>query len=203
VLPVFEIPRKYAGYSTPTYRPGQERPCAGIRVDAAAGQTSRFRNTPSEERLTPLGAKSKLAPRVRAGDRPASVTRESERRLPAVKRAGPPRDTHTTEKGGSTMTGVAVGAEREQIIRWMEEGRNILEIIVKLLNDADQLKMAADATQKENERLRYECDQLRREVNELHADHERSKKERAEIAQWFSSVMSEAASRLLVERPPA
>ncbi|MBS1115896.1 MAG: hypothetical protein H6Q87_280 [candidate division NC10 bacterium] len=101
------------------------------------------------------------------------------------------------------MTGVAVGAEREQIIRWMEEGRNILEIIVKLLNDADQLKMAADATQKENERLRYECDQLRREVNELHADHERSKKERAEIAQWFSSVMSEAASRLLVERPPA
>jgi len=98
------------------------------------------------------------------------------------------------------MTGVAVGAEREQIIRWMEEGRNILEIIVKLLNDADQLKMAADATQKENERLRYECDQLRREVNELHADHERSKKERAEIAQWFSSVMSEAASRLLIER---
>jgi len=140
---------------------------------------------------------------VRAGDRPASATRESERRLPAVKRAGLPRDTHTKEKGGSTMTGVAVGAEREQIIRWMEEGRNILEIIVKLLNDADQLKMAADATQKENERLRYECDQLRREVNELHADHERSKKERAEIAQWFSSVMSEAASRLLVERPPA
>ena len=101
------------------------------------------------------------------------------------------------------MTGVVVGAEREQIVRWMEEGRNILEIIVKLLNDADQLKVAADAAQQENERLRYECDQLRGEVNQLHADHERSKKERAEIAQWFSSVMSEAASRLLIERPPA
>ena len=101
------------------------------------------------------------------------------------------------------MSGVAVSAEREQIVRWMEEGRNILEIIVKLLNDADQLKVAADAAHKENERLRYECDQLRGEVNQLNADQERSKKERAEIAQWFSSVMSEAASRLLVERPPA
>jgi len=34
------------------------------------------------------------------------------------------------------MDGVAVGSEREQVIRWMEDGRNILEIIVKLLNDA-------------------------------------------------------------------
>ncbi len=101
------------------------------------------------------------------------------------------------------MSGAGVGAEREQIIRWMEEGRNILEIIVRLLNDADQLKVAAEATQKENERLRYECDQLRREVNQLTADRERSQKERAEIAQWFSSVMSEAASRLLIEHPPA
>ena len=101
------------------------------------------------------------------------------------------------------MTGVMVGAEREQIVRWMEEGRNILEIIVKLLNDADQLKVAADAAKQENERLRYECDQLRGEVNQLRADYDRSKKERAEIAQWFSSVMSEAASRLLIERPPA
>ena len=101
------------------------------------------------------------------------------------------------------MTSVAVGAEREQIVRWMEEGRNILEIIVKLLNDADQLKVAADAAQRENERLRYECDQLRGEVNQLNADQERSKKERAEIAQWFSAVMSEAASRLRIERPPA
>jgi len=40
-------------------------------------------------------------------------------------------------------------------------------------------------------------------VNQLRADYDRSKKERAEIAQWFSSVMSEAASRLLIERPPA
>lgn len=101
------------------------------------------------------------------------------------------------------MTGTAVGTEREHVVRWMEEGRNILEVIVKLLNDSDQFKAAADAAQKESERLRHECEQLRGEVNQLKADHERGKKERAEIAQWFSSVMSEAASRLLIERPPA
>jgi regulator of replication initiation timing len=101
------------------------------------------------------------------------------------------------------MTGVTVGAEREQIVRWMEEGRNILEIIVKLLNDFDQLKGTAEAAQKENERLRFDCEQLRAQVTQLKADHERSQKERAEIAQWFSRVMSEAASRLLIERPSA
>jgi regulator of replication initiation timing len=134
---------------------------------------------------------------------PVGAARDANRRCP---RPGGPDglgDMDTAEKGESIMTGVGVGAEREQIIRWMEEGRNILEIIVRLLNDADQLKVAAEATQKENERLRYECDQLRREVNQLTADRERSQKERAEIAQWFSSVMSEAASRLLIERPPA
>jgi len=101
------------------------------------------------------------------------------------------------------MSGTAVGTEREQVVRWMEEGRTILEIVVKLLNESDQLKAAADAARKENERLKYECEQVRGEVNQLKADYERGKKERAEIAQWFSSVMSEAASRLLVERPPA
>lgn len=106
-------------------------------------------------------------------------------------------------EGETTMTGVAVGAEREQVVRWMEEGRTILEIIVRLLNDSDQLKGTAEAVQRENERLRQECDQLRGEVNHLKADQERGKKERAEIAQWFSGVMSEAASRLLTERPAA
>jgi hypothetical protein len=104
-------------------------------------------------------------------------------------------------KGERTMTGVALGAEREQVIRWMEEGRTILEIVVKLLNESDQFKAAAEAAQRESERLRQECERLRGDVNQLKADYERSKKERAEIAQWFSGVMSEAASRLLAERP--
>jgi regulator of replication initiation timing len=126
---------------------------------------------------------------------------EGVRIIPGTSRAiSAKRSTQGKER---TMTGVALGTEREQVVRWMEEGRTILEIIVKLLNDSDQFKAAAEAAQRENDRLRQECEQLRGDVNQLKADHERSKKERAEIAQWFSGVMSEAASRLLAERPQA
>jgi len=101
------------------------------------------------------------------------------------------------------MTAAVVQSEREQVIRWMEEGRHILEIIASLLADYDALKATTEATREQNERLQREGQQLRDEIARLKAEHERSQKERAEIAQWFSSVMSEAASRLLVERPPA
>jgi regulator of replication initiation timing len=101
------------------------------------------------------------------------------------------------------MSGTVVDTEREQVIRWMEDGRHMLEVIASLLNESDQLKATADATREQNERLQRESQQLREEIARLKADNERSQKERAELAQWFSSVMSEAASRLLVERPPA
>ncbi len=101
------------------------------------------------------------------------------------------------------MTGAGVETEREQVIRWMEEGRHILEIIASLLTDYDKLKATTEATREQNERLQREGQQLREDIGRLKAENERSQKERAEIAQWFSSVMSEAASRLLVERPPA
>ena len=101
------------------------------------------------------------------------------------------------------MTGAVVEAERAQVIRWMEDGRHILEVIATLLKDFDQLKATADAAREQNERLQREGEQLREEIARLKAENDRSQKERAEIAQWFSSVMSEAASRLLVERPPA
>jgi len=101
------------------------------------------------------------------------------------------------------MTSVVMDAERDQVVRWMEEGRHILDIMGKLLNDFDAIKDTAEGIQKENEALRRDCDLLREEIARLKADNERNQKDRAEIAQWFSSVMSEAASRLLVERPPA
>jgi regulator of replication initiation timing len=101
------------------------------------------------------------------------------------------------------MTSVVMDAERDQVVRWMEEGRHILDIMGKLLNDFDAIKDTAEGARKENEALRRDCDLLREEIARLKADNERNQKDRAEIAQWFSSVMSEAASRLLVERPPA
>lgn len=118
------------------------------------------------------------------------------------------------------MTTVMAGEEREQVIRWIEEGRNVMGSLLGILNDNDRLKGALEASEKECERLRgtveelervrnlaenlqRECDQLRAEVSRLHADNERGQREREEIAQSFSSFMSDTVSRLRAQPQPA
>ena len=101
------------------------------------------------------------------------------------------------------MTSVVTGTEREQVVRWMEEGRSVLEGVHRILNECDQFQGAADAARKECERLQHECEQLRAEISRLKTEGERFKKERAENAQWFTAMMNEAASRLRIEYPSA
>ncbi len=118
------------------------------------------------------------------------------------------------------MTSVMVGEEREQVIRWIEEGRNVMGSLLGILNDNDRLKGALNSSEKECERLRglaeelervrglaetlqRECDQLRAEVSRLQVDNERGQKEREEIALSFTSFMNEAVSRLRPQQQPA
>lgn len=101
------------------------------------------------------------------------------------------------------MASVLVGAEWEQLVQWMEQGRSVLEILQKILHDCDHLREVAEAAQKDNERLQRDCEQLRAEVSRLTEDSERLQREGAETAQWFATMMGEAASRLRFERPPA
>jgi uncharacterized protein (DUF3084 family) len=79
----------------------------------------------------------------------------------------------------------------------------VLEILQKILHDGDHLREVAEAAQKDSERLQGDCEQLRAEVSRLKEDSERLQRERVETAQWFTTMMSEAASRLRFERPPA
>jgi cell shape-determining protein MreC len=101
------------------------------------------------------------------------------------------------------MTSVVAGAEREQLIQWMEEGRGVLEILQKILQDCDHFKAVAEAAQQDSERIQRDCEQLRAEVSRLKEDSERVQQERAENAKWFATMMSEAASRLRLDRPAA
>ncbi len=112
------------------------------------------------------------------------------------------------------------GAEREQVIRWMDEGRTVLGIIIRILNDFDRLNSAVDAAEKEAHRLQgmltefqrvsglaetlqRECEQLRAQVGQLQSDNERSQREREEIAQWLTTLMNQAVGRLRAEQPSA
>jgi predicted nucleic acid-binding Zn-ribbon protein len=118
------------------------------------------------------------------------------------------------------MASVMAGEEREQVIRWIEEGRNVMGSLLGILNDNDRLKSALDASEKECERLRGvteelerfrtvaetlqgECDQLRAEVSRLQVDNERGQKEREELALSFTSFMNDAVARLRPQQQPA
>ncbi len=118
------------------------------------------------------------------------------------------------------MTSVVAGEEREQVIRWIEEGRSVMGSLLGILNDNDRLKGALDASEKECERLRgtveelervrnlaeslqRDCDQLRGEVSRLQADNERGQREREELATSFTNFMNEAVSRLRPQQQPA
>jgi len=112
------------------------------------------------------------------------------------------------------------GAEREQVIQWMEEGRDVLGIIIRLFHDFDQLNGPLRTAETECQRLQAmlsefqrmstlaeslnrECQQLRNEVSRLQADRARSQKEREEMAEWFGALMNEAVGRLRAGQPAA
>jgi len=105
---------------------------------------------------------------------------------------------------------------REQASHWIEDGQRQLGVLLGLLNDYDRLLELAEASERENERLRglsYEieqvrnrletserqCDQLREEVHRLRTDTERHQKERVEIADSMTMFMNEVLGRLRPE----
>lgn len=111
------------------------------------------------------------------------------------------------------MIGLESKEVREQAGHWLEDGQRHLGVLLGLLNDYDRLLELAEASERENERLRslsYEieqvrnrletserqCDQLREEMRRLRAETERHQKERVEIADSLTAFMNEVLSRL-------
>lgn len=105
--------------------------------------------------------------------------------------------------GERTMPSEIGGPDDERVIQWMEESPTIFTGVRRILDECDQLRLAAGAAQKECGRLRQHCEELRQEVRRLQAEAERVQRERAESAQWLAAMMKEAASRFRIEHPPA
>jgi len=81
------------------------------------------------------------------------------------------------------MDGKAVDP-RERVSKWIEEGRYLLGIIPGLPEENERLKAAAEAAERESERLR-------REVAELRSENQYYRNERDEIGEVFSKFMNE------------
>ena len=82
---------------------------------------------------------------------------------------------------------------RQRVARWVEDGQSVLGAVPWLFDENERLRAAAEAAERESERLRHELDSLRAEANFLI-------EEQGEIAEMVAAglnrVVNEALHRL-------
>ena len=96
-----------------------------------------------------------------------------------------------------------VGPEGVRLLRWMEDSPTVFEGVRRILDACDQATEAARVAQTERERLQQECEALREQVRQLHAELVRLQKERTEAAHWVATMLQEAAARFPTTPAPA
>ena len=101
------------------------------------------------------------------------------------------------------MTSEMARPAAERVIRWMEASPTVFENVGRVLREYDQCKTALEAAQTDRARLQQQCEALREEARQLHAELGRLQKERADAAHWFANMMQVAAARFPTTPPPA
>jgi hypothetical protein len=109
----------------------------------------------------------------------------------------------TTRQGELTLPSMIAGPERERVIRWMEASPTVFENVGRVLREYDQCKTALEAAQTDRARFQQQCEALREEARQLHAELGRLQKERADAAHWVTTMLQEAAARFPLTPPPA
>lgn len=122
-----------------------------------------------------------------------------------ARRRATPTDPQPSSQheGKRSMSSDVAGPEWGRVLQWMEEGPTILVNVRRMLHAYEQDTEAAQAAQTERDRLQRQCDALREEVRQLHADLARLQTERTEMARWLATMLQEAAARFPVTPPPA
>jgi seryl-tRNA synthetase len=82
------------------------------------------------------------------------------------------------------MDRLPVAETRQRVLNLIEETGSLLGMIPRLLDENEQLRTTGETSQKDNERLREEVATLKGELSQF-------RKERDEIADTFSKVMTE------------
>lgn len=103
------------------------------------------------------------------------------------------RDTEVHEQAGrrprATMEGIE---DRQRVDRWLEESQYLIgRMIPAYLDDRERLRGRLQATDQDNERLKAELADARREIAELRGDLEFHRGERARIAESFHAIVEQ------------
>jgi chromosome segregation ATPase len=85
--------------------------------------------------------------------------------------------------------------DRQRVDRWLEESEYLMgRIIPAYLDDCARVRARLEVAEQDNERLRTELSEARREIAELHGDLEFHRTERASMAESFGAIVEHMAA---------
>ena len=80
--------------------------------------------------------------------------------------------------------------DRQRVDRWLEESQYLMgRIIPGYLDDRDRVRGRLEAVEQDNERLKAELVEARREIAELRGELEFHRAERTSVAEGFNTIV--------------
>jgi chromosome segregation ATPase len=88
------------------------------------------------------------------------------------------------------MEGIESLDNRQRVDRWLEESQYVIgRLVPAYLDDRDRVRARLEVVEQDNERLRTELAEARRELTELRGDLEFHRTERVGIADAFGALV--------------
>lgn len=85
--------------------------------------------------------------------------------------------------------------DRQRVDRWLEESQYLMgRIIPGCLDDRDRVRGRLEAAEQDNERLKIELVEARREITELRGELEFHRAERTSVADAFNTIVDHLAA---------
>ena len=100
------------------------------------------------------------------------------------------RNEPAGERGRAAMEGIEGLDNRQRVDRWLEESQYLIgRMIPAYLDDRERVRARLGAVEQDNERLKIEVADARREIAELRADLDFQRTERARFADNFHAMV--------------
>jgi hypothetical protein len=97
--------------------------------------------------------------------------------------------------GVARMEGIEGLEDRQRVDRWLEESQYLIgRIIPAYVDDRDRMRSRLEVVEQDNERLRGELGDARREIAGLRTDLDIHRTERANVADSFTAIVEHLAA---------